>query len=380
MSGDTPGHKGPMSGRVAEVRVGLVCPYSLGTPGGVQNHVRDLAEELIGRGHDVSVLVPVDDETAAPSYVVSAGRAVGVPYNGSVARVTFGPRTAARVRAWLHDGRFDVVHVHEPTTPSASLLALWYGTGPFVATFHTWQVRSRAMSAAAGLLRPALEKIDARIAVSETARSMMVQHVGGEAVVIPNGLYVDRLAAGRVRPEWRGAVSFLGRIDEPRKGLGVLLSAVPEIAARRPDVPVLVAGTGDTAEARRGLQGEHRDRVRFLGAIDDAAKADLLASSALYVAPHLGGESFGIVLAEAMAAGAPVLASDLPAFRQVLDDGKAGVLFEPGDAAALARETLALLADADRRTALSEAGRDAVRRYDWARVTDEILAVYDLVR
>jgi phosphatidylinositol alpha-mannosyltransferase len=346
----------------------------------VQNHVRDLAEELIARGHSVSVLAPVDDEDAAASYVVSAGRAVGVPYNGSVARVAFGPRTAARVRAWLHDGRFDVVHVHEPTTPSASLLALWYGTGPFVATFHTWQVRSRAMSAAAGLLRPALEKIDARIAVSETARSMMVQHVGGEAVVIPNGLYVDRLAAGRVRSEWRGAISFLGRIDEPRKGLGVLLSAVPELVAARPDLTVLVAGAGDAAEARRALPPEHRDRVRFLGAIDDKAKADLLASSAVYVAPHLGGESFGIVLAEAMAAGAPVLASDLPAFRQVLDDGKTGVLFEPGDVRALVRETLALLGDADRRTALSQAGRDAVRRYNWARVADEILAVYDLVR
>src|SRR5262245_55613396 len=154
------------TGKNRPVRIGVVCPYSLGTPGGVQNHVRDLAEELLDRGHDVSVLAPVEDGEAPP-YVVSAGRAVGVPYNGSVARVTFGPRTAARVRTWLHDGNFDVVHVHEPTTPSASLLTLWAGDGPFVATFHTWQVRSRAMSAAAGLLRPALEKIDARIAVSE---------------------------------------------------------------------------------------------------------------------------------------------------------------------------------------------------------------------
>ncbi len=362
------------------VKVGLVCPYSLGTAGGVQNHVRDLAAELLRRGHDVSVLAPVDDEAGAPSYVTPAGRAVGVPYNGSVARVTFGPRTAARVRNWLHEGAFDVVHVHEPTTPSASLLALWYGTGPFVATFHTWQVRSRAMSAAAGLLRPALEKIDARIAVSETARAMMVQHVGGEAVVIPNGLYVDRLAAGRPRPEWQGAVSFLGRLDEPRKGLEVLLAAVPRLAEACPDLKVLVAGAGDGADARRVLRAEHRDRVEFLGAIDDDAKADLLASSDLYVAPHLGGESFGIVLAEAMAAGAPVLASDLPAFRAVLDGGRLGVLFEPGDTGALVSAAGALLADAGRRTKLSEAGREAVRRYDWSRVADEILAVYDLVR
>ncbi len=353
------------------VRIGLVCPYSLGTPGGVQNHVRDLAEELLGRGHDVSVLAPVEDGEAPP-YVVPAGRAVGVPYNGSVARVTFGPRTAARVRTWLHDGKFDVVHVHEPTTPSASLLTLWAGDGPFVATFHTWQIRSRAMSAAAGLLRPALEKIDARIAVSENARSMMVQHLGGEAVVIPNGLYVDRLAAGRVRPEWDGAISFLGRIDESRKGLGVLLAAVPKLLSERPDLRILVAGTGD-ADLRTA------DRVEFLGEIDDEAKADLLASSALYVAPHTGGESFGIVLVEAMAAGTPVLASDLPAFEQVLDGGRLGATFPAGDSDALASSALALLADPGRRAALSASGRAAVHRYDWSRVADEILAVYTLV-
>ena len=274
------------------MKVGLVCPYSLGTPGGVQNHVRDLAEALLALGHEVSVLAPLDDTGAgAPPYVVSAGQAVGVPYNGSVARVTFGPRTAARVRSWMAEGGFDVVHVHEPMTPSASILALWSGDGPFVATFHTWQVRSRAMSAAAGLLRPALEKIDARIAVSENARSMMVQHIGGEAVVIPNGLYTERFTAGRPRPEWQGSggtISFLGRMDEPRKGLGVLLAAVPRLVAERPGLRVLVAGTGQADGARRLLPTSYRDAVTFLGPIDDAGKADMLAGSDLYVAPHLG--------------------------------------------------------------------------------------------
>lgn len=336
--------------------------------------MRDLAEELLARGHQVSVLAPVEGGQRPPPYVTSAGHPVKVPYNGSIARVTFGPRTAARVRSWLADGDFDLVHVQEPTTPSASLLALWAGDGPFVATFHTWQVRSRAMSAAAGLLRPALEKLDARIAVSESARSMMVQHIGGEAVVIPNGLYTQRFAAARRRPEWRGVdgtISFLGRLDEPRKGLGVLLAAVPRIRRERPGLKVLVAGTGHVDALPDG--------VEFLGAVDDTARADMLASSDLYVAPHLGGESFGIVLIEAMAAGAPVLASDLAAFRQVLDDGRSGVLFETGDADALATEALALLGDPVRRKALREAGKIAVHRYDWSVVADEILAVYDLV-
>ncbi|MDX2968458.1 glycosyltransferase family 4 protein [Kribbella solani] len=363
------------------MRIGVVCPYSLGTPGGVQNHVRDLAEALLSLGHDISVLAPVDDTDAVPPYVVSSGRAVGVPYNGSVARVTFGPRTAARVKGWLADGGFDVVHVHEPTTPSASIIALWSSDGPFVATFHTWQVRSRAMSAASSLLRPALEKIDARIAVSENARSMMVQHIGGEAVVIPNGLYTSRFK-GSPRSEWMGedgTISFLGRLDEPRKGLGVLLDAVPALLAERPGLKVLVAGAGQADEARRSLPARYRDRVLFLGAIDDEARADMLAGSDVYVAPHLGGESFGIVLLEAMAAGAPVLASDLAAFRQVLDGSRLGELFDPGDSGELAARALRLLRRPAEREELRSAGLAAVPRYDWSALLPELLSVYELV-
>ncbi|HET6985408.1 MAG TPA: glycosyltransferase family 4 protein [Kribbella sp.] len=363
------------------MRIGVVCPYSLGTPGGVQNHVRDLAEALLQVGHEVSVLAPVDDSDAVPSYVVSSGRAVGVPYNGSVARVTFGPRTAARVKSWLAEGDFDVVHVHEPTTPSASIIALWSAGGPFVATFHTWQVRSRAMSAAASLLRPALEKIDARIAVSENARSMMVQHVGGEAVVIPNGLYTAHFK-GSPRREWLGAdgtISFLGRLDEPRKGLGVLMKAVPALVAERPGLKVLVAGAGQADEARRLLPAHCRDNVLFLGAVDDEARADMLAGSDVYVAPHLGGESFGIVLLEAMAAGAPVLASDLAAFRQVLDGGRLGEFFEPGDVDELTTRALRLLSTPDEREKLRAAGLSAVPRYDWSVLLPELLSVYELV-
>lgn len=361
------------------MRIGLVCPYSLGTPGGVQNHVRDLAEALLGCGHEVSVLAPAEPDASVPPYVVTAGHPVGVPYNGSIARVTFGPRTAARVRNWLGTGRFDVVHVHEPTTPSAALLALWAGDGPFVATFHTWQVRSRAMSAAAGLLRPALEKIDARIAVSESARSMMVQHIGGEAVVIPNGLYTDRFAGTR-RPQWRGedgTISFLGRLDEPRKGLGVLIHAIPRLVAERPRLKILVAGAGQPIEPR--VPDQYRDNVLFLGQVDDRARADMLAGSDLYIAPHLGGESFGIVLLEAMAAGAPVLASDLDAFRQVLDGGALGQLFKPGDADELATQALRLLAAPALREQLRAAGLSAVKGYDWSALIDELLAVYELV-
>src|SRR5439155_13558984 len=164
------------------MRVGLVCPYSWDIPGGVQAHVRDLAETLLAMGHQVSVLAPADDDTPLPPYVVGAGRAVPVRYNGSVARLQFGPVSAARVRRWLREGRFDVLHVHEPVVPSLSLLALILARGPIVATFHAATERSRFLEAAAGILQPFMEKIRGRIAVSPAARKVQVEHLGGDAV------------------------------------------------------------------------------------------------------------------------------------------------------------------------------------------------------
>jgi phosphatidylinositol alpha-mannosyltransferase len=367
------------------VRVGLVCPYSFDVPGGVQFHVRDLAEHLITGGHHVSVLAPADDDTPVPSYVSPAGRAVPVKYNGSVARVNFGPVSAARVRRWLAEGDFDVLHIHEPATPSLALLALWAAEGPIVATFHTANLRSRVMQAAYPVLRPGLEKVSARIAVSEDARRTVVEHLGGDAVVIPNGVYVDRFAAAPPRPEWCGTperptVAFVGRLDEPRKGLPLLAAGVPMVLARHPGARFLVLGRGDGDEALAGLPPATAAAVELLGPLDDAAKASLLRSVDAYVAPHSGGESFGIVLVEAMSAGAPVVAADLGAFRRVLDDGELGVLFPTGDAAALAAALSDLVDDPARREEISARASAAVRRYDWSTVAAQVLDVYETVR
>ncbi|MFC1415958.1 glycosyltransferase family 4 protein [Streptacidiphilus cavernicola] len=362
------------------MRIGIVCPYAWDVPGGVQFHIRDLAEHLIALGHEVSVLAPADDELPVPPYVVSAGRAVPVPYNGSVARLSFGLLSAARVRRWLHDGRFDVLHVHEPVSPSLSMLACWAADGPIVATFHTSNPRSRAMVAAEPLLQPALEKISARIAVSEYARRTLVEHFGGDAVVIPNGVDVGFFADAEPRPEWSGGtIGFVGRINEPRKGLPTLLEALPRIIAARPGVRLLVAGKGDEEEAVKGLPPEVRSRIEFLGMVTDHEKASLLRSVDVYVAPNTGGESFGIILVEAMSAGAPVLASDLDAFRQVLDGGAAGELFPVEDAEALAAAAIRLLGDPDRLAALRASGAAHVRRFDWETVGADILSVYETV-
>ncbi|MET9498483.1 glycosyltransferase family 4 protein [Streptomyces sp. NPDC006552] len=370
------------------MRIGIVCPYSWDVPGGVQFHIRDLAEHLIALGHEVSVLAPADDETPLPPYVVSAGRAVPVPYNGSVARLNFGFLSAARVRRWLHDGAFDVIHIHEPTSPSLGLLSCWAAQGPIVATFHTSNPRSRAMIAAYPILQPALEKISARIAVSEYARRTLVEHLGGDAVVIPNGVDVDFFARAEPKAEWRGGpgagarggtIGFIGRIDEPRKGLPVLMKALPKILAERPETRLLVAGRGDEVEAVASLPKEMRERVEFLGMVSDVDKARFLRSIDVYVAPNTGGESFGIILVEAMSAGAPVLASDLDAFAQVLDQGAAGELFANEDADALADAALRLLADPARRDDLRERGSKHVRRFDWSTVGADILSVYETV-
>ena len=366
------------------MRIGLVCPYSFDVPGGVQFHVRDLAEHLIGAGHQVSVLAPADDDTPVPPYVVSAGRTVPVPYNGSIARVSIGPVSATRVRRWLADGKFDVLHLHEPVSPSLSLLALWAARGPIVGTFHTSNLRSRAMQAAYPLLRPSLEKIAARIAVSEDARRTVTTHIGGDAVVIPNGVYVDRFASAERRPEWVGTadrptVAFLGRIDEPRKGLPVLAEAVPRILQRWPGARFLVAGRGDEEAAAELLPASARGSLELLGMVSDEDKAALLRSVDVYVAPHTGGESFGIVLVEAMSAGAAVLSSDIDAFRRVLQDGELGWMFPSGDGAALADRLTAMLGAPGLRAEMSQRASAAVRRYDWSVVANEVLAVYETV-
>ena len=366
------------------MRVGLVCPYGLDVPGGVQNHVRDLAVHLLAAGHEVSVLAPVDDPgTVLPDFVVPAGGTVAVPYNGSVARLAFGPRVANRVRRWVRDGHFDVLHVHEPASPSLGVLACWAaGEVPVVATFHAANPRSRAWLAASSILQTALDKITARIAVSEQARRTIVEHLDADAAVIPNGVFTRPFAAARSArrdPAAPPTVAFLGRLDEPRKGLSVLLAAVPAIAAACPGVRVLVAGRGDAGDPVPGSPGAH-PAVEYLGGIDDDAKRRLLGSADVYVAPHTGQESFGIVLIEAMAAGAAVVASDLPAFADVLEGGRAGVLFPTGDAGALAAAVAGLLTDPARRDAVAAAGRVAAARYDWSVVGERIEAVYALVR
>ncbi len=365
------------------MKVGIVCPYSFDVPGGVQTHVADLARTLRQLGHEVSVLAPGEDEDGElPDYVTTAGRSVGIPYNGSVARLSFGPVSYGRVRRWIRAGGFDVLHVHEPVAPSLSMLALMIAEGPIVATFHTANPRSRMLAAFQGVLQPFLEKITGRIAVSDAARQVQVEHLGGDAVVIPNGVDVAFFAtaptlAGYPRPG--GTVGFIGRFAEPRKGMDVLLAALRKLVLDRPALQLLVAGVGDTEELLAQAGAGFSDHLVALGKVSDEEKAALLRSVDVYCAPNTGGESFGIILTEAMSAGAPVVASDLEAFRRVLDGGAAGLTFPVGDAEELATCLALVLDDAELRLSLAARGREVVAAFDWPVIATKVVKVYETV-
>ncbi len=346
------------------MKIGIVCPYDWTSPGGVKAHVHDQALTLQRFGHEVSVLAPVDDDDyPLEDFVVDAGKPVSVPYNGSVAKVNFGPVSAARVRRWIKDGDFDVLHVHEPASPTLSVLACWAARGPIVATWHSSQTRSRALSAAYYLVQTAMEKISARIAVSEAARQTLVKHLGGDAVLIPNGVTCSDFEGAQPLPGYPRpgpTLFFIGRIDEPRKGLQVLLAALPAIAAEHADVEVLVAGPGDQPEALDAVDPQVRAAVRFLGRVSDEEKAQAFASADVYVAPNTGGEN-------------------LEAFARVLDEGRAGQMFTNEDPASLARVVNGLLADPRRRAELAGIGHARARQFDWNVVAREIEQVYQSV-
>jgi phosphatidylinositol alpha-mannosyltransferase len=364
---------------LAKKRIGIVCPYGWDTPGGVQSHVGDLAEYLIAQGHFVSVLAPVINEEAIPDYVISAGRPISIPYNGAVARILFGPLAFARVKQWIGNGNFDLLHLHEPAIPSISLLACWASEGPLVGTFHAASTRQKIAFAITPFIEPVIEKLTARIAVSEAARETLQIHLDTDAVVVPNGIYAKRFSDAHTDPRWSGnTIGFMGRFEENRKGLSVLIEALPAIIEKIPDIRVIVAGPGNPATIIEDMDPHLRQRFTFLGRISEQDKANFMSSVSIYVAPNTGGESFGIILAEALAGGASVLASDIPAFDSLLGHGKYGSLFQSENAQDLAKRAIELLNNPDLRTAIAKAGREYAQSFDWDVVAERIYDVYEM--
>lgn len=363
------------------LKIGIVCPYGWDTPGGVQIHIKELSQWLIAKGHEVSVLAPVTDEGLnIEPWVVSAGRPISIPYNGAIAKVIFGPLASSRVKQWIANGNFDLLHLHEPAIPSLSLLAGWAGDGPMVATFHAAANPQKVANAIGTMLDPLIERITAKIAVSEIARETLKDRFDTEAVVIPNGIDTSKFEGIGVRSEWAlpNTLGFIGRFDEPRKGLAVLLAAIPKIAHKVPNLRILVAGPGNASDFEKLVPPELRERITFLGRISEIEKAQFFKSVSLYIAPNTGGESFGIILAEAMAAKTPIVASDLPAFTKLLDNGSAGALFASENSEELADTIINLLDNQEMREKIAIAGYEKAKSFDWDSVGDQILSVYEM--
>lgn len=375
------------------MKVGVVCPYDWTVPGGVGAHVRDLAAELRQLGHAVDVLAPAE-RPVADEHFVGLGGSVPVPYNGSVARIAFGPRTLAKVRRALGQGSYDLLHVHEPLSPSVGLLTVLQATGglrgggaqlPVVGTFHANLDRSLALRAGTPLLRRAYERLATRIAVSPSARDTWQRYFGGAMTVVPNGVSPEFFGRHEPLPGYRGddpTLLFVGRL-EPRKGLTYLVRAFLRLKPAFPRLRLLVVGRDDKRQQEK-LMGMVPPRLRpdlvFVGSVPQQDLPSYYASADLFCAPSLGGESFGIVLVEAMAMGLPVVCSDIGGYRDLVRDNREGLLVPARDPEALAGALGALLDNPARRAALAEAARASAARYAWPVVAAELAAIYEDAR
>lgn len=355
----------------------LVCPYAWEAPGGVQVHVRELAEQLRSRRHEVLVLAPGDRRAPEP-WVRIVGRPVRVPYRGTVAPISFSWGSWRHVREAMRRFGPDVVHAHEPLTPSTSMLAVRAATAPVVATFHAYLDRSRLMEIASPALRTVLRRVDAAVAVSEAAAAFLQRSLDLEVEVIPNGLDVDRFAHPGAAPAGMPpgpVLLWVSRLD-PQKGFRVLLRAFARLAREHPNLSLVVAGDGRDRDALGLLSEAERARVVMLGAVPHGDLPPYYGAADVFVAPATGQESFGYVLVEAMASGLPVVASDIAGYREVVRGGVEGLLVPPNDPDALASAVGDVLSDPALAARLAEAGRVRAAAFGWDRVVPRLEAVY----
>ena len=357
------------------MRVALVCPYAWESAGGVQVHVKNLAARLLERGHEVIALTPT---TAAPPerWVRSVGRPVRVSYQGTVAPIA--PLSYRRVRSTLASFRPDVVHVHEPLTPSASMFAALAAKAPVVATVHAYLDRSIAMELAAPILRRIWGRVTIGVAVSEAAASFLRRILPDAALeIVPNGVDVGAFAGAEPRdglPSGR-RILWVNRLDS-QKGFPIALAAFSKVLGDVSDAVLVVVGEGKDREALGLLTESARARIDMRGAAPNEEVPSYLAACEVFVSPAVRQESFGIALVEAMAAGLPVVATDIPGYREVVSDGVEGLLVPPRDPEALAAAVVRILKEPELAKRLGEAGRERARTFDWPLVVDRVEELY----
>jgi phosphatidylinositol alpha-mannosyltransferase len=370
------------------MRVALVSPYSWTYPGGVTRHIEALADQFLVAGHDVRVLAPwdPDDRRAAvlhrgaapqrrpaPDYLIPLGRTMGFPMNGAVSNLSVNAHGLSKLRTELRSGRYDVIHLHEPVAPVLGWDATVTATAPLVGTFHAYST-SRFPNHMANTFgaRRVLNHLHVRVAVSEAAAWTAQRFFGGRYRIIPNGVAIPETSGERPPPADHLRIVFVGQAVE-RKGLPVLLRA---FEALREHIPVRLTIVGANREEVAPLLLDDRG-IEVLGRVDDAEKQRALEAADVLCAPSLGGESFGMVLTEAFAAGTPVVASDIAGYRDVVRDGVDGVLVPRGDATTLAETLRDLWLDPIRRVALGQAAVVRAERFAWPRVAADVMEAYE---
>jgi phosphatidylinositol alpha-mannosyltransferase len=354
------------------VRIGLVCPYSISVPGGVQEQVLGLARSLRAKGHPTRILAP-SDGPPPDGWVTPLGNSIPTAANGSVAPIAPDPSAQLRLIRAVRDEGFDVLHLHEPLVPGACMTAALLKPTPLVGTFH-----AAGTSASYEYLSPALRwlagRLDERVVVSAEAQALAEEHLGGTYTHLFNGIEIDRFADVDPWPSDGRTIFFLGR-HEPRKGLDVLLAALPKLPA---DVTIWIGSDGpDTERLRVRHAGD--PRIHWLGRLSDEEKRRRLKAADIFCAPSLRGESFGVVLLEAMAANAAIVASDLSGYRLVARPGQDGLLVPPGDAEALAAALNRVLADPALRDALVQTATSRAQSFSMDQLADEYLRLYERV-
>lgn len=365
------------------MKIGIVTPYAYPMPGGVNDHVGSLYRVLRARGHDVRIITSSHGlQKASEGDIIRVGKGFSVPFNGSMGTITLSPTYLAQMRAILERERFDVLHYHEPFVPFLSLVTLTLSTSVNVGTFHAFGGLSISYEFGKRMLGHYAGKLHGRIAVSPAARHFISRYFPGEYKIVPNGVEPGRYQRAVPIARYRDGVPnilFVGRM-EPRKGLIHLLRAFRKLQRDGVRARLLLVGTGPgEREARRYVLTRQLEGVEFLGRVPEAQKAQLFKTADIYVSPATGRESFGIVLLEAMSAGAPIICSDIHGYRGVVRRERDGILVEPGNADALAAAVRRLIDDPALRAQLSRAGEERAQLFTWERVGQAVEEYYGFV-
>lgn len=365
------------------MRILFVSPFDFGAAGGVNEHIIQLDRRFQALGHQTRILAPTSTDYGEDDdgHVYRVGQAVPIPANGSTARVTLSPLVINKVRQFLDAEEFDVIHLHEPLAPVLPLAVLLFSRSANVGTFHAARSSNIFYLYTKAILDMFVNKLDARIAVSEAAREYADSHFPGNYSIVPNGINLEEFRKG-VEPlpqlmDGRKNILFVGRFNEPRKGFRNLLRAFPMVREQFPDARLIVVGSGNHDRYDRFLKQHDIDDVIFTGFTDPQTKARYYASADVFCAPSTGRESFGIILVEAMASGIPVVASAIPGYQGVISSGETGILVEPKDEHSLALGLVRMLSDTTLREKIISNALEDVQQYDWNRVASRLLTVYE---